>query len=626
MKMRNSQKLTLAVLVVVLALMIAGLVWTNASRPVFMGQSSGPAAAAQKQPPVDEQPLDTALALAALASTPDEQPFAQAAVRAADHEVDLAFAIALRNASEAAASHNHATSVLSDRLQKAQAEVAAADNRVKQLTAALAQAKPNKKDSLEQRLQLAQAELELDQDQLDDAKEEASRAGGDSQADIQRLWKEHEQSHSGNVTVNVQSGSASGSSLLPASSLIAKWGAWNALRARRAQLRAALTDAHHVSAALSVEHDKLAQQVRSEQPQKRTQAEQAANLLATQKPDGTEPQQAAAAAVSALRRLSSNEKNLSDLVKRIQDVNQLSVTYWRWGRVVGAEAQTALHIILLSLLWITLIVLIAFLINALIDHSLDRLRYDSKRALTLHNVARFAVRIVAGLVILLVIFGPPNNLSTALGLAGAGLTVALKDFLLSFCGWFVLMGRNGIRVGDWVEINGVRGEVAEIGLLRTIIFETGNWTDPGHPTGRQVAFLNSFAVEGYYFNFTTSSQWLWDETQFRIPGGVDPYPIIEKIQAIVQKETESNTQSAEEEWEGIARRYGVKAFSAAPAVNVKSTDQGVDVVVRYITRARERYEVRSRLNHALVDLLHRRKAPAEAASQPVEATPTGSNG
>ena len=73
------------------------------------------------------------------------------------------------------------------------------------------------------------------------------------------------------------------------------------------------------------------------------------------------------------------------------------------------------------------------------------------------------------------------------------------------------MGRNGIRVGDWVEINGVGGEVVEISLLRTTLLETGNWTDSGHPTGRKVTFVNSFAIEGHYFNFSTSGQWLWDE-------------------------------------------------------------------------------------------------------------------
>ena len=86
------------------------------------------------------------------------------------------------------------------------------------------------------------------------------------------------------------------------------------------------------------------------------------------------------------------------------------------------------------------------------------------------------------------------------------------------------MGNNGIRPGDWVEINGVGGEVMEVGMLHTVILETGSWADAGHPTGRKVTFVNSFAIEGHYFNFSTSGQWLWDELQVVVPIGRDPYP------------------------------------------------------------------------------------------------------
>jgi small-conductance mechanosensitive channel len=236
---------------------------------------------------------------------------------------------------------------------------------------------------------------------------------------------------------------------------------------------------------------------------------------------------------------------------------------------------------------------------------------EQKQRATLHALVRFSLQALAVLVILFVIFGAPSQLSTIIGLATAGLTVALKDFIVSFMGWFVLMGRNGIRVGDRVEIKGVRGEVIEIGLLRTIILETGNWTDAGQPTGRQVAFLNSFAVEGYYFNFSTSGQWLWDELHVLVPAGQDPYPLIEKIRDIVKNETKDNAQLAEKEWQSLSPRYGVRSFSDGPTVNVKPTDHGVDLIVRYIVRAAERSDVRYRLNHAVVKLL---QVGAEIAS------------
>ena len=199
-------------------------------------------------------------------------------------------------------------------------------------------------------------------------------------------------------------------------------------------------------------------------------------------------------------------------------------------------------------------------------------------------------------------------MSTILGLAGAGLTVACKDFIMGFIGWFLLMGRNGLRVGDWVEIDGVVGEVVEIGLLRTVLLETGNWTDSGHPTGRKVAFVNSFAIEGHFFNFSTTGQWLWDEVEILVPASQNPYPVIDAIQKMVAKQTEANVTAAEQEWQKAASRYRAQPVSAAPAVSLRPTASGIEVHVRYITRAGERHAMKTRLYQALVELLHSRPA------------------
>jgi small-conductance mechanosensitive channel len=177
------------------------------------------------------------------------------------------------------------------------------------------------------------------------------------------------------------------------------------------------------------------------------------------------------------------------------------------------------------------------------------------------------------------------------------------------------MGKNGLRVGDWVEINGVAGEVIEINLLRTVLLETGNWTDTGHPTGRKVAFVNSYAIEGHFFNFTTSGQWMWDELQMTVPPNQDPYPLLDAIQGAVTKETESNAAAAEKEWQNAASNYKVRTVSAAPTVNLRPTSAGVEVHVRYISRAKERSALRARLNQALVELLHHRGAESMSAAK-----------
>jgi small-conductance mechanosensitive channel len=251
-----------------------------------------------------------------------------------------------------------------------------------------------------------------------------------------------------------------------------------------------------------------------------------------------------------------------------------------------------------------------YLAGLAIDHYLLGSRQERTRLHTLHAVIHFSLQAAAVLLILLVIFGPPQQLATILGFAGAGITVAMKDFIVAFFGWFVLMGKNGLRVGDWVEINGVAGEVIEINLLRTVLLET----DSGHPTGRKVAFVNSYAIEGHFFNFTTSGQWLWDELHTTIPANQDPYLLLDAIQQAVTAETAANARAAEEEWQSTTSHYRVQSVSAAPAVNLQPTASGYEVRVRYITRANERSAMRAHLNQAIVRLLRGEKQTATSAT------------
>jgi small-conductance mechanosensitive channel len=235
---------------------------------------------------------------------------------------------------------------------------------------------------------------------------------------------------------------------------------------------------------------------------------------------------------------------------------------------------------------------------------------------------RVSIQVLGALLILLVIFGPPNNLGTFLGLAGAGLTVALKDFIIGFIGWFVLMGNDGIRMGDMVEINGVTGEVVELGMFHTVLLETGSWSDAGHPTGRRVTFTNSFAIEGHYFNFSTSGQWLWDEVRVVVPGGRDPYAIAETMKTQAEKATAESARAAEQHWKGARRSPNFTALTAAPSVNVKPIGGGIEITLRYITHVTERSDVRASLYRTAVELLDGTHAPLP--QERAAATPSSS--
>ena len=598
-----------------LALVVAtvvGLFMTEGAQTVLPVRLKKPMA--QTAPAVDQRPLQTARKLALLASTPEEQDFAHEALRLSDYEVDLAFADALREATEHPPAPTPEQRELTARAGKADAVVKTDKDLITRLTRQLATASESAKEDLSDQLEVAKAQLELDQDELDDAKEDLARAGGNPQAKIQRLLQEHE-------AASHNDGAASSGAIAPESTdyqshnLAPQIRAWIALQQKRTLLAQARQAALDDVPLLTRAHDTFDQRVKAQEEQKQAVKQKASGLSSGQAPDdGASKKQAAKDTLDALRHLSQDQKAVSDLDKRIQDQTELAEVYANWSILVAGRQRMAVHGMLESVLWILLILLSVYIVGRLIDRYFVELSSDKKRLVTLRAVAWFAVQAVAVLVVAFVVFGMPNQTPTVLGLAGAGLTVALKDFIVGFVGWFVLMGRNGIRVGDWVEINGVGGEVVDISLLRTTLLETGNWTDSGHPTGRKVTFVNSFAIEGHYFNFSTSGQFLWDELTVSVPSGQNPYPVIEAIQKLVVKETAANAQAAEEEWQKATTRYRVQSFSAKPAINLRPTGGGVEVHVRYITRAQERQATRAHLYEAIVDLLHGKEAQSAAGA------------
>src|SRR6202046_2047594 len=178
---------------------------------------------------------------------------------------------------------------------------------------------------------------------------------------------------------------------------------------------------------------------------------------------------------------------LSIVSDRLGAQQQLAALYVRWGKQVELQHKIVLHLMLQSLTLIAVIFLLTVLAGWILELTLERMSRDRRQRETFRTILNLGTQLVGLLLVLLVIFGTPAQMPTILGLATAGLTVVFQDFILAFCGWFVLMGKNGIRVGDWVEIDGGGGEGVEIGLFRTWLLETGNWAAGGHPTGRRMA-------------------------------------------------------------------------------------------------------------------------------------------
>ena len=85
-----------------------------------------------------------------------------------------------------------------------------------------------------------------------------------------------------------------------------------------------------------------------------------------------------------------------------------------------------------SLLWILLVLVAVYVAGQLIERLFTGMTAENKRIDTLRAVTKFAAQAVGAILIAFLIFGMPDQVTTVLGLAGAGLTVAMKDFIVGF--------------------------------------------------------------------------------------------------------------------------------------------------------------------------------------------------
>src|SRR5208282_2303704 len=117
---------------------------------------------------------------------------------------------------------------------------------------------------------------------------------------------------------------------------------------------------------------------------------------------------------------------------------QLAIVYGKWASQVLVQHSIVLHLILRSLALIVFILICMLICDALVRKLMSRPSLDRRQTQTLRSILVLANQVVGVVLILLVIFGMPEQTPTILGLVTAGLTVALQDFLLAFLGWFVL--------------------------------------------------------------------------------------------------------------------------------------------------------------------------------------------
>jgi small-conductance mechanosensitive channel len=215
------------------------------------------------------------------------------------------------------------------------------------------------------------------------------------------------------------------------------------------------------------------------------------------------------------------------------------------------------------------------------------------------------VRRIVVLAIVIVIIGiafatEASSFATFAGLLTAGIAVAMQSVLVSIVGYFFLIGKYGLRVGDQVQIGSVSGEVIDLGLVRLHLMELG----PQHgPTGRVVALANSvvFQASGGIFKQIPGVSLAWRELSLTLPGDADYAAIKERLLGAASRVLENYGEELERQARELNKTSWGTTDKAEAQVQLRFSHDSIEAIVRYPVPLQRAAEVEERMSRALLD-------------------------
>ncbi len=234
------------------------------------------------------------------------------------------------------------------------------------------------------------------------------------------------------------------------------------------------------------------------------------------------------------------------------------------------------------------VILAAFVLVRVSIQLLTRSIDDPHRIYRISRQIRRTVTIVL-LGLLVVIFSPrPAELVAILTVVGAGLAIALREALLSIVGWLRIMLVHPYQPGDRIEINGVRGDVIDIRLMRTTLMEIGGWVEADQSTGRLVHVPNAWVFLYPVYNYTQGFRFIWNELSVTVTFRSDWQAARDIMESLARESTAIIERQVAEEIRQMSREFLVHYSILTPFVYVRIVENGIRLTLRYLCEVRKR--------------------------------------
>lgn len=265
-------------------------------------------------------------------------------------------------------------------------------------------------------------------------------------------------------------------------------------------------------------------------------------------------------------------------------------------------------------------IIVIYFIVSLIKRIIPRYISETE---TRYRARRF-INFVGYLFVILAIFfvygSQFTGLTVFLGVAGAGIAFALQEVIASIAGFLAINFTSFFKVGDRVLLGGIKGDVIDIGVLRTSLMEIGNWVDGDQYNGRIVLVANSFIFKEPVYNYSGDFPFLWDEIKVPIKTQGDFEYAREKFLEILIEVQGKYAEAAKKDWEKMTEKLMVEKAKVDPMVQMTFNENWITFTLRYVVDYKARRSTKDLISTKILKAIRASEGRIEVASAAFEIT------
>jgi len=194
-----------------------------------------------------------------------------------------------------------------------------------------------------------------------------------------------------------------------------------------------------------------------------------------------------------------------------------------------------------------------------------------------------------------------GSLTTFLGLASAGVAIAMHDTIANITGWFFIISKQPFKVGDRIQIGDTSGDVIDVRLFQFSMVEIGNWVDADQSTGRIVHVPNSKVLREPLANYQIGFEYIWNEIAVLITFESNWKKAKELLGIIAQKNVKHLSEGAQDQIRRAAEKFFIFYGALTPIVYTTVKDSGVMLTIRYLVNPRQRRSTEQQIWEAILD-------------------------